>query len=634
MALLEVNELKKEFLGEILFDDVSFSINKGDKLAIIGNNGVGKTTILKMILKQIDIDGGHISVANGKSIGYLSQVMINSFDNTLYQEMLLSFKEVVEMEKNLKELTVELGKNPNDDALLKKYGYLENLFMASDGYNYPFLIDLMISKFGFSKDDYNRKISSFSGGERNKIAFTKLLLSKPDILILDEPTNHLDVNTIEWLEDYLKNYEGSIIIVSHDRYFIDNVCNLILDIANKTSSFYSGNYSFYLEEKVKRYEQQLKEYNLQQKEIEHLQELIKKFKPKPNKVSFAKDREKKLSRILENKIDEPKNSKKNIHLNLKTVDDRRVRQMTISDLTFGYNDKSLIDNQLNFPVYFGDKVAIIGPNGSGKTTLLKTIAGMYEKISGKIVKHRELKIGYIDQNQIQISSTKTVFDYYHDEYPYFSNFEVRRQLGAFLFSSDDVYKCVNNLSGGEKVRLSFAKLVAKKYDMLLLDEPTNHLDMDTRKVLESALIDYPGTIIFVSHDRYFIDELATKIISIENHEITVFKGDYGNFKLSLKNKELNLSDNVENNDDEEHINDSFELLKEIKPKRNKSMSIEKLETKINTLEKEIEELEELMYLEENYTDQRKMDEIDVQKYDKKMELDKIMEEYLEKLDNC
>jgi len=294
----------------------------------------------------------------------------------------------------------------------------------------------------------------------------------------------------------------------------------------------------------------------------------------------------------------------------------------------------LINNQLNFPVYFGDKVAIIGPNGSGKTTLLKTIAGMYEKISGKIVKHRELKIGYIDQNQIQISSTKTVFDYYHDEYPYFSNFEVRRQLGAFLFSSDDVYKCVNNLSGGEKVRLSFAKLVAKKYDMLLLDEPTNHLDMDTRKVLESALIDYPGTIIFVSHDRYFIDELATKIISIENHEITVFKGDYGNFKLSLKNKELNLSDNVENNDDEEHINDSFELLKEIKPKRNKSMSIEKLETKINTLEKEIEELEELMYLEENYTDQRKMDEIDVQKYDKKMELDKVMEEYLEKLDNC
>ncbi len=622
MALLEVNKLRKDFAGEVLFDNVNFAINKGDKLAIIGNNGTGKTTILKIILKQLDADGGNVNISHNTSVGYLSQVMIHSFDNTLHEEMLISFAEVIAKGEELKKVTKELAKDPTNEILLKRYGVLENAFMSMHGYDYEYLISTMVSKFGFSKNDYERKISSFSGGERNKIAFTKLLLSKPDILILDEPTNHLDVTTIEWLEDYLKNYEGSVLIVSHDRYFIDNVCNGVVEIANHTSDFYSGNYSFYLNEKVVRYEQQMTAFNLQQKEIEHLEMLIKKFKPKPTKVSLARDREKKLARVLENKIDAPKNRTKAIHLNLKTVDERRVRQMTLSNLRFGYQEP-LTDNALDLAVFFGDKIGIIGPNGSGKTTLLKTLAEMLPMLAGKYQKHRELRKGYIDQNQIQISSSKSVFDYFHDDYPLLSNYDVRHKLGAFLFTGDDVEKRVDDLSGGEKVRLSFAKLIMKKYDILLLDEPTNHLDMDTRKVLESALSEYVGTIIFVSHDRYFIDELATSIIAVDNRQVKVFNGNYNQYKQHLKGIEVTVEDKIA-----ENVNTSKE--EKVKTvKKASRLSPEKIEGKISQLEAEIESIKELMFEEEYYTDSRKMNELDEQITDKKIELSKLEQDYLE-----
>ncbi|MDD3422637.1 MAG: ABC-F family ATP-binding cassette domain-containing protein [Bacilli bacterium] len=622
MALLEVSNLKKEFNGEPLFHDVNFNLNNGEKMAIIGNNGVGKTTILKMILKELDIDEGTIHIDRNATVGYLSQVMISSFDNTLYQEMLLSFEGVLKLGTELKSLEQELSHNPNDQILIKKYGELETRFTNAHGYDYEYLIAMMTSKFGFSKEDYSRKISEFSGGERNKIAFTKLLLNKPDLLILDEPTNHLDVETVEWLEDYLKSYEGSVLIVTHDRYFIDAVCDKVVEIANHTSDVFNGNYSYYLNEKVLRYEQQLQAYNLQQKEIEHLETLIKKFKPKPTKVALARDREKKLARILDNKIDAPKNRTKKVAFNLRTVDDRRVRQFTLSDFMFGY-DKPLAENDLNLSVFFGDKIGIIGPNGIGKTTLLKTIAGMLPALGGKMQKHRDLRMGYIDQNQIQISSTKTVYDYFHDEYPSLDKFDVYHKLGAFLFTGEDALKEVNSLSGGEKVRLSFAKLMMKKYDILLLDEPTNHLDMDTRKVLESALREYPGTIIFVSHDRYFIDELAAKLIVIKNNAVTIFAGDYASYQRSLKGivvKEVKVEKP-----------DSEKVTKVKTQKKGSRLSPAKLEAKIAKLEDEIDNLQQLMYEEEYYTDSRKMEELDNAITDKKIELDKLTEEYLEKI---
>ena len=615
MGLVDVNGVSKRFQDKDLFTDLSFTLNEGDRLAIIGNNGVGKTTLLKMILKEEDYDGGNISIAFNKSVGYLSQVMIHSFENTLYEEMLHAFSDVLDLKRRLDECIAKMSENPDDAKLLKQYGSLENEFLNAGGYDYEYRIEMMISKFGFTKADYNRKISSFSGGERNKIAFTRLLLDNPDILILDEPTNHLDVDTIEWLEEYLNGYQGAIILVSHDRYFIDAICNCILEISDYKGEYYRGNYSYYLQEKVVRYEQRLKAYNLQQKEIEHLEMLIKKFKPKPTKVSLAKDREKKLARIMANKIKVPVSGSKKINLNIKALDDRRVRQLTMDKLSFGY------DRELGFiqeyPIYGGDKIGIIGKNGVGKTTLLKTINHLIEPLSGRIIEHRDLQFGYIDQNQIQIDSDLTIFDYLHSFYPYLSNFDIRHHLGSFLFTEDDVFKTVNQLSGGEKVRLSFARLLLRKYDILLLDEPTNHMDIETRKVLESTLLEYPGTIVFVSHDRYFIDELASKLIIIDENGVQLFDSTYNDYQIYLKNKAPLVLEKKEKED------------KRIKVKKR---SAEKVEQDIAKINKEIEDLKASQYLEENYLDKAKMEDIDKRISTKEEELKTLEEEYLEIID--
>lgn len=623
MGVLDVNNLKKEFATNLLFKDVNFSLNPTDKLAIIGKNGAGKTTLIKMILNEETKDEGTINIASGKTIGYLSQVMIHSFENTLYEEMLFAFEEVIKIGKKMNSILEKLSLDPANEILLKQYGSVEHEYSTRGGYDYEYLIHMMVSKFGFTKEDYNRKISSFSGGERNKIAFTKLLLNHPDILILDEPTNHLDVSTIEWLEEYLRNYSGAIILISHDRYFIDSVCNCILELENKTASYYKGNYSYYLNEKVLRYEQQLKAYNLQQQEIERLEQLIKKFKPKPTKVSFAKDREKKLARILENKIDAPKNKGRSISLKIESRDNRKVRQLSVENLVFGYNSMPLT-NAVNFYVFGGDKIGIIGDNGTGKTTLLKVLGEMIVPISGKCIHHRELKIGYIDQNQIQINSEETAFDYLHNFYPMMTNFEIRHHLGSFLFTDDDVFKKVNQLSGGEKVRLSFAKLVLQKYDILLLDEPTNHLDIETRKVLESTLSEYPGTIIFVSHDRYFIDEIATQILAFKDDNVIWYKEDYQGYLLSIKDdckeKEVSKPEKVK------------KVVEEKTSRPRKLLSVEKYEEKINKIEEEIQNLYSLMEEEEYYTNQVKMHELEEKVIDLKIELSHLEEEYLMKLE--
>jgi ATP-binding cassette subfamily F protein 3 len=529
MGLIDVMDVRKEYSGDLLFEHVSFSGNVGDKIALIGNNGTGKTTLVKMILGQETYESGSISIANKTTIGYLSQVMIRSFEHSLYEELLDAFQEVIQLETNLKEASQMLAVNPNDPLLLKKYGDLEHRFSAAGGYDYPHRLDTIIHQFGFTRMDYNRLIKTFSGGERNKIAFSKLLLQQPDVLILDEPTNHLDMSTIEWLEEYLRTYPGAILLISHDRYFIDAVCDSIVELAFHTGERFSGNYSYYLNEKVLRYEQRLKAFQLQEREIAHLEELIRKFKPKPSKVSFAKDREKKLARIQANRIEKPKMSSKGVHWTIRADITHRVRQFTLVNLSFGHSTQPLCC-PINLAVSAGDKIAIIGPNGIGKTTLLKTIANMMNPLSGEMIRHRDLKVGYIDQNLIQIDSESTLFDYVHDLYPMMSNFEVRRQLGGFLFTEEDVFKRVNQLSGGEKVRLSFAILMLKKYDILLLDEPTNHLDIETRKVLESSLRDFEGTILFVSHDRYFIDELATRIVELSEHSVVVFDGDYEHYQ--------------------------------------------------------------------------------------------------------
>ncbi len=625
MAILEVRDLKKEFGGNIIFDNVNFSVNVKEKVAIIGNNGSGKTTLLKLLTGELTKDGGSITYASNTSLGYLSQSLIEDYNNTLYDEMLNAFKDIIKLEKKLQNTLALINDDPHNKTYLEEYGRLESRFLALNGYDYSYLIDSVLSKFGFKKSDYTRSIMSFSGGERSKVAFAKLLLNKPNILLLDEPTNHLDVSTIEWLEEYLSSYEGSVIIVSHDRYFIDNVSNRIFEMVNHCLNIYEGNYSYYLQEKVLRYEQQLQSFKAQQKEISNLEQLIARFKPKPNKVKLAKDREKKLERIKENLIEKPSLYSKKVNFKLKDSNLHRVRQLTIENLAVGYNNNPLIKG-ISLEVFYGDKIGIIGNNGIGKTTILKSIYGTLPLIEGKIVKHRNLKIGYIDQNQINISSSKTIFDYFSDLFPFMDNTAIRTHLGSFLFQQDDVFKTIDMLSGGEKVRVSFAVLVMQKYDILLLDEPTNHLDMETKKILESTLKDYSGTIIFISHDRYFIDELATKICAInEDYTFNYYECNYQDY-LDLTKSNDTVS-----------LNTSGSQVKKTKKKDdNKQVSQQSiLEKKITDVEAKLDTFRKSLYLEEVYSNLDRLHEVEDQIKVLEKELNELESEYfsLEENDN-
>ena len=575
MAMVEINKVKKEFGEELLFKDVTFSIEKKDRIALIGNNGTGKTTLIKMILKQMEIDGGSINVSNGTTIGYLSQGVITNLDHTLYQEMLLSFKEVIRIKEKVNDILKKLENDPLNENLLNEYGKYENYLSNNHGYDYEYLIDLMISRFGFSKEDYDKPISSFSGGEKSKIAFSKLLLDSPSLLILDEPTNHLDVNTIEWLEDYLLDYQGAILLVSHDRFFIDCICSKIVEIDNKVATSYNGNYTFYLEQKALHYEQMLAKYNHEQEQIKKLQELIKKFMPHPTKTSFAHDREKKLARIQKNAIDKPKLEHQKVKFSLNKEEVRRVRQLTLENIEVGYTSK--LNNAFSYTVFSGDKIAILGDNGCGKTTMIKSICNMLPFLSGRVVKHRELRIGYYDQNQIYIEGNENVFDNFHNAFPYMDNFQIRSQLAKFLFYSDDLEKSVQSLSGGEKAKLSFAKLLVKNYDILVLDEPTNHLDLETKRVHEEALSSYNGTIIFVSHDRFFVDEIANHVFIFNNKNVEIHEGNYSSYRI---NKEKTKSE------EKEIKEEKVKKEKVVKPKNISPLKVEKeLTTKQEQLDK-------------------------------------------------
>ncbi len=605
MALVEINKLKKEFGDEVLFKDVTFSIDKKDRIALIGNNGTGKTTLIKMILKELEIDDGSINIANSTSIGYLSQGVITNLNHTLYQEMLLSFNEVIRVKEKVNCILKKLENDPLNEELLNEYGKLENYLTNNHGYDYEYLIDLMISRFGFTKDDYDKPINTFSGGEKSKIAFSKLLLDSPSLLILDEPTNHLDVTTIEWLEDYLIEYQGAILLVSHDRFFIDCVCSKIIEIDNKEAKIYNGNYTFYLEQKAIYYEQMLAKYNHEQEQIKKLQELIKKFMPHPTKVSFAHDREKKLAKIQKTAIDKPKLEHQRVKFNLGNNEVRRVRQITLENIEVGYNDR--LNNEFNYTVFSGDKIAILGDNGCGKTTLIKSICGFLPFLKGRVIKHRELRIGYYDQNQIYIEGNDTVFHNFHNAFPYLDNFQIRSQLAKFLFYSEDLDKSVQSLSGGEKAKLSFAKLLVKNYDILILDEPTNHLDLETKRVLEEALSTYNGTIILVSHDRYFVDEIANHIFIFNNKNIETYEGNYSQYRI---NKEKNKEE-IKNKTNEN-------LKKDKKNKQKNTLSPLKIEKdllnkndKLSKLKKEYQDennCDNYILLEELYSEIQKLEE--------------------------
>lgn len=611
MKILTISKLQKEFNGDVLFKNVSFDINSNDKIALIGKNGTGKSTLLKMVLNYIDSDEGEIHVNKQAKIGYLSQDVISSGEQTLYDEMLLVFSEIIRLQSKIDDVTEALVNEPHNEDLLNQYASLEHRFQQIDGYDYHYKIDYVLSQFGFTKEMYSRKIETFSGGEKTRVAFAKLLLESPDLLILDEPTNHLDIEIISWLEDYLSKFKGAILVVTHDKYFVTKVCSRIIEIDQHTAHKYYGSYELYEEEKTKRYEQRLRQYRRQQKEISHLQSFIDRFRYNSKKASLAKDREKKLGRI--DRIDKPTVTKRKVTMHLQGKRTTTDIILEAKKLSIGYPNNVLLKD-VSFTMRGYEKLAIIGPNGTGKTTLLNVLRNQLSPIKGRIEFLRRYRIGYFDQNQDRLHLNKTIFEEIHDIYPMFTNFDIREKAAKFLFFNDDLEKPIHILSGGEKVRLTLLLLMLEKPDLLVLDEPTNHLDIDTKDIIEDVIESFEGPVIFVSHDRYFINRIASKIVYLTPETYYEFVGSFDDFYESYQNEKKG-SNKTKNN----------------RVKKEKSVDISKqlleYEKKIDHMHSQLDDLHNASFNEENYLNPEKGQEIQDKMNELKIALSTLEEEY-------
>lgn len=634
MYLLSATGILKEFQGEPLTSPLTFNIDENEKIALIGSNGCGKSTLIKMLIGELEPDKGHVTLSKNCTIGYLSQSVISDLSHTLYEEAEEVFKPLMEEEKFLEDLCEKIAEDPSNTELLNTYSHREPLFREKDGYNFRYKIRLILNYFKFKEEDYNRPITSFSGGERMKIAFAKLLLLNPSLLVLDEPTNHLDISTIEWLEEYLKSYKGAILFVSHDRYFINSLATRVLEIEKGKLESYSGNYDKYAAEKKVRYESQLKLYLKEEKQKQKLEWFIKFYMPKPRFVSRAHDREKKLARLEKTRIEKPTEVKNKVHIDFQGKLRVGKRVFETKELAVGY-DKPLISD-IEFSFFGGDKLAIMGDNGSGKTTFIKTLLGKIKPYSGKICFYDNFNIGYLPQDGLLIRSNKTVLDYFRDLFPLLTLQEVYNTLGAFDFSREDDEKIVDNLSGGEKMRLVLSTLVEQKYDILVLDEPTNHLDMMTKEELIEAIGKYKGSIIIISHDRSFVDNLCNCLLYFENNKAYYYQGDYSHFKVVMLDDILQEKLDIEKARlEEERKQDTLYHLelekarvkfKDDKPlKPRPKLAKNKIEEKMARLERLIGEDEVKLDDPEYYWDQSKLNALQEELDNYNKEYEELME---------
>ena len=634
MIVLSVQNLVKEYNGKKIFNPATFTVSDDDKIALIGNNGTGKSTILKMINKMVEPSSGLISFSNNVTIGYLSQEVIKDENNTLYEEAIDVFANLIQKEKELNDLAEQISLNPEDEALIEKYSKKETEFLNSDGYNYKYQIDYILNMFGFNKTIYDRKISTFSGGEKTRMAFAKLLLLKPNLLLLDEPTNNLDIVTIEWLENYLKSYSGALIMVSHDKSFIKGVCNRIFEIENEQLEIYNGKYDYYSKEKILRYEQKMELYKSQQKEMEKLRKFIEFYMPKPRFVSRAHDREKKLARLEKVAIDKPQVAKNRVHMDFKGNTRENKTLVDFKDLAIGYpDDKKVLISNINFTLYGRDHLTVMGTNGSGKTTFIKTILKKLNPLGGEIIEKTNLNIGYLEQNFINDSTHETLFNYFADKFPRMDNQDIYNLLGKYNFSYTDANeKFVDNLSGGEQMRLILAELSVRDYDLLILDEPTNHLDMFSKEELADSLNSYNGTLIIVSHDRDFIDKVSNKILYFYQGDAYYYEGAYQEFKdyelskiIDRKEKEAK-AEKVEEKKVEKNTQ---KHVSEDKIIRKVNYTAEKLVAKIDKLEAKLDELKKLCFNEEYYSSTEKMDALNKDMADIQSQLEDLYSQLYE-----
>lgn len=588
--LYQINKGTKFYGSQTVLNQVNFSVDEKEKLAIVGRNGAGKTTLLKIMMGEVVLDEGAIHKTNQTKIGYLSQHVFVNEEASVKSIFEAVYEDLHEMERSMKQME-ETMLHDYSERLLEQYAQLSHRYEEQGGYTYQAEIMTLLTKFGFTNDDYEKQIHEFSGGQKTRLALIQLLLSKPDILLLDEPTNHLDLGTISWLEGYLKKYPKAIIFVSHDRKFIDQIATSICEIEHGKIEKYHGNYTKYLEQKKIRMEKQHSEFVRQSKEIERIEGQIEKFRYKASKASFAQSKIKYLDRM--ERIEDTKGEEKTFKANFYSATKGGKQVFECEHLGVGYEE---ILAQLSLKIFHGAKIAIIGPNGIGKSTLLKTIANKIPAINGEFMLGHQIQIGYFDQDISSLNPTKTVIDELWDEYPTMTQTEVRTALGTFLFEQDEVFKQINDLSGGEKVRLLLVKLMLAHDNFLLLDEPTNHLDLKSKEALEESLQDYDGTMLFVSHDRYFISKLANALLVFDTNGIAYIEKSYDEYVEIEEQKEKEIKEEKSKTQSRER---RVDYQKELK----------KIEKEINALEEQIKALEAKQFDEAYYNDYQKMNEL-------------------------
>lgn len=620
MILLQVQQVARYFGADTLFENVSLDVSDNSRIALVGRNGVGKSTLLKMIIGNESPDAGQITKKKGLTIGYLAQNTGLESDKTIYAEMLSVFERLQIMEKNLHEMEAKIADPGADHSssaysqLLNQYDQLLHDFEEQNGYGYEAEVRSVLHGFHFEQEDYDRKISSLSGGQKTRLALAKLLLEQRDLLILDEPTNHLDIDTLTWLEGYVQNYKGALLIVSHDRYFLDRIVNEVYEISHHHSSYYKGNYSAYIDQKAERLRQDWKNYEKQQAEISKLEDFVNKNLVRASTTKRAQSRRKQLEKM--ERLERPEGDEKGPHFKFTADSQSGNIVLTVKDAAIGY-DGRIISSPINIDLRKNQVMAIVGPNGIGKSTLLKSVLGQIPFVKGSSEFGTNVKVGYYDQEQHNLHDKKTVLNELWDDHPTTPEKDIRSILGSFLFIGDDVSKVVHNLSGGEKARLLLTKLAMKHDNFLILDEPTNHLDIDSKEVLENAVMDFNGTVLFVSHDRYFINKVATCVLEIAPQGSTLYLGDYDYYlEKKAEQEEIAAAKStaetpIENSPKEVSTGKvNYQQGKERqKQERRLKRSVEEFEQLVEKLDAQKNDLENQMSAPENYNDLEKMSEL-------------------------
>lgn len=629
MIILQANKIERSFAGEVLFDNISLQVDERDRIALVGKNGAGKSTLLKILVGEEEPTFGEINKKRDLSLSYLAQDSRFESSNTIYDEMLHVFDDLRKTEKSLRQMELAMGEKTGADLekLMQDYDRLSEEFRQAGGFTYEADIRAILNGFKFDESMWQMKIEELSGGQNTRLALAKMLLEKPNLLVLDEPTNHLDIETIAWLENYLVNYSGALLIVSHDRYFLDKVATVIVDLTKHSLDRYVGNYSSFVEQKEQKLLTEAKNYEKQQKEIAALEDFVNRNLVRASTTKRAQSRRKQLEKM--ERLDKPEAGTKSAHMTFHSDKTSGNVVLTVEEAAVGYDDQ-ILSEPINLDIRKMNAVAIVGPNGIGKSTLIKSIVGQIPFIKGEARYGANVEVGYYDQTQSKLTPHNSVLDELWNDFKLTPEVEIRNRLGAFLFSGDDVKKTVGMLSGGERARLLLAKLSMENNNFLILDEPTNHLDIDSKEVLENALIDFDGTLLFVSHDRYFINRVATQVLELSEEGSTLYLGDYDYYlekKAELEALAAAQAEAVPVSSTEEVTSNDYHLQKQNQKELRKiTRRIEQLEAEMEELDQKIQAITETMHSTNDAADlvqlQSDLDQLTVQQ-------EAVMEEWAE-----